>query len=153
MLKFVGVALLSTSALLFGTGEGSISVADKVNLFSVVTSARAMAEADKSSVASIREAEIAITPNAATLGRQTSILIQLFDGKTQEAKLVDVEQRSLSDVTWTGKIEYGAVDGDVVITHRDGFVSGLIFGPTSAYEIVPRGNKHFLVELDQTRFP
>ena len=155
-MRFVVTALILSFSVYFAAGDQtsiSISAADKVRLFSVVTQPRAMAEKDKSSIASVREAEIAITPDAATLARQPAILIQLFDGNVREATSVTIELRSATDVTWTGKIAYGAVDGDVIITHRGGFVSGLIYGPTSAYEIVPRGEKHILVELDQSLFP
>ena len=156
MVKFVGVALVFAFAFLLAIGERgrfTTSAAEKVNLFSVVGEPRAMADAHKSSVASVREAEIAISPNAMTLSRQSSILIPLFDGKVREAFLVQADERSATDVTWIGKIRYGKIDGDVIITHRGGYVYGLIYGPTSVYEIVPRGSKQILVELDQSLFP
>jgi hypothetical protein len=81
-----------------------------------------------------------------------SILIPLFDGEVLDAEVSRTERRSLTDVTWSGKTR-GKVAGDVIITHRNGFVAGLIYGAKAVYEIVPRGEKHILVELDQNRFP
>ena len=153
MVKLLTAALVLTTGILVATGAFSTSAAGKEKLFSLVGEPRAVAEAEKSSIASVREAEITIALDATGLDLQPSILLELFDGKVYEAELAYTEERSAKDITWMGKIRYGAVDGEVIITHRNGFVSALIYGPTSVYEIVPRGNKHILVELDQNLFP
>ena len=64
-----------------------------------------------------------------------------------------VEIRSMDDRTWRGKIETAKFSGDVILTFRKGFVAGLIYSPDAVYEVVPRGEKHFIVELDESAFP
>lgn len=104
---------------------------------------------DPSSIASVRETEIRI--NAGISGRKINILLP--EGKTYEAVDSGSELRAMDDRTWRGKIVEGEFEGDVVITIRKGFVSGIIYTPDKVYEIVPRGKSHYLVELDQSRFP
>jgi len=122
-------------------------------LFSLKSSAKRVAEADKSSIASARESEIVFGADGKDLLQHERLTILLFDDKQFEAVLTQPEWRAADDMTWRGKIKYDKVEGDVVITFRKGFYSALIYGPASAYEIVPRGDKHFLVELDQSKFP
>jgi peptidyl-Asp metalloendopeptidase len=81
------------------------------------------------------------------------LALPLFDGKQSVADLIELENRAMDDMTWRGKIEGGKVDGDVIITYRKGFYSGLIYSPTAVFEIVPRGDTHMLVQLDQSLFP
>ena len=122
-------------------------------LFSLKSSAKRVAEADKSSIASARESEIVFGADGKDLLQHERLTIPIFDDKQFEAVLTQPEWRAADDMTWRGKIKYDKVEGDVVITFRKGFYSALIYGPASAYEIVPRGDKHFLVELDQSKFP
>ena len=122
-------------------------------LYSIRTDAKTAVGAAKSSVASVREAEITFDTQGSNLVAAESITLSLFDGKQFDARVRETERRALDDVTWRGKISYAKSDGDVIITFRKGYYSGLIYGPTSVYEIVPRGEKHMLVELDQSQFP
>ena len=122
-------------------------------LYSLKSVARPMAESEKSSIASVREAEISFASTEQDLARQPRLTIPLFDGKQFEAKLAESEERSVDDFTWRGKISYPRFEGDVVLTFRKGHYVALIYGPDSVYEIIPRGDKHFLVELDQASFP
>lgn len=108
------------------------------------------AKADKTSVASIRESEIEINFENS---RKSQFDLPLFDGKHFEAKKTEIEIRALDDYTWRGKIEVEKFSGDVILTFRKGFVAGLIYSPKGVYEIVPKGEKQVLVELDQTVFP
>ncbi|MEO8042193.1 MAG: M12 family metallo-peptidase [Acidobacteriota bacterium] len=103
------------------------------------------AVADKSSIASVREAEITFGSSGQELKQQARLTLPLFDGKFVEAAVTETETRSADDITWRGRIKYASVDGDAIVTFRKGFYA--------VYEIVPRGDKHFLVELDQSRFP
>jgi len=122
-------------------------------LFSIKEAPSARSASERSSIASVREAEIAFDLNGASLAGRDRLAITLFDGKDYDAVMTETERRALDDLTWRGKIAYGKFDGDVVITARKGFYAGMIYGPNSVYEIVPRGDKHILVELDQSRFP
>ncbi len=145
-----------TVLLIFVASAGSIFGQSKsVKVFRLSSQPTAMSFEARSSIASKREAEIsfdqAVVARFATLN---SIEIELFDGKTFVAESTSTEIRSLEDSTWRGKIDpNGKMPGDVVLTFRKGHVSGLIFSPGAVYEIVPRGDKHFLVELDQSAFP
>lgn len=110
--------------------------------------------AEKTSIASVRESDIVFQQDAlreADLSR--TISIPLFDGKIYEAVRADFELRAMDDFTWRGKIESGKFSGDVVLTFRKGFVSGLIFSPEAVFEIVAKGDRQILVELDQSLFP
>jgi peptidyl-Asp metalloendopeptidase len=109
---------------------------------------------DKSSIASINEAEISF--NFSNLGKLNSqnLSFPLFDGKTYQAKINDSEGfefRSMDDFTWRGKLTDG--NGDVVLTFKKDFVAGLIFSPNSVYEIIPKGDKQILIELNTEKFP
>ena len=110
------------------------------------------ARTEKSSIAAVRESEIAL--GSLSLRQAETLEIELFDGKSYAAKLVQTETRAMNDYTWRGKIREGKFEGDVILTFRGGFVSGLIYAPfNQVYEIVPRGTKQFLVELNQSLFP
>lgn len=104
---------------------------------------------DPSSIASVRETEIRM--NTDISGQRINIFLP--EGKSYEAVDSGSELRAMDDRTWRGKIVEGEFEGDVVITIRKGFVSGIIYTPDKVYEIVPRGKTHYLVELDQSRFP
>lgn len=109
------------------------------------------ASADKSSVASVRESPVVF--GSGSLRDAGVLQIELFDGVVREAFLAGIENRALDDYTWRGKLVDGNTENDVVLTFRKGFVSGLIQTASAAYEIVPRGDRHLLVELDGARFP
>ncbi len=109
------------------------------------------AKLDKTSPASVRESEIGF--DSLSLSQAETLEIPLFDGKTYSAKRFQTETRAMNDYTWRGKITEGKFEGDVILTFRKGFVSGLIFAPNEVYEIVPRGAKQILVKLEQELFP
>lgn len=112
---------------------------------------KVVAKADKTSLASVRESEIEINQqNFSETGR---LDFPLFDGKIYEARRISIEIRTLDDYTWRGKIEQNYFNGDVILTFRKGFVAGLIYAPNAVYEIVPRGEKHILIELNPELFP
>jgi hypothetical protein len=114
------------------------------------------AKAAKTSVASVREAEIEINFAGMMRGSSTRLSIPLFDNKTYEAAQVSsegFEARAMNDFTWRGKIVSGKFEGDVILTAKKGFMSGLIYSPEAVYEITPRGDKNILMQLDQNLFP
>lgn len=110
----------------------------------------------KYSVASIRENEISFSGPSLTFENSARITFQLFDGKTFEAARSSsegFESRANDDFTWRGKISAGSFSGDVTLSFKKGFVSGLIYSPDGVFEIVSKGDKQFIVELDQSLFP
>lgn len=141
------IFVMSTSSI-FGQSKGT-------KVFRLSSQQTAISIEARSSIASKREAEISFDQSAvARVSGLNSIEIELFDGKSFVAERTATEVRSLEDSTWRGKIDpNGKMPGDVVLTFRKGHVAGLIFSPDAVYEIVPRGDKHFLVELDQSAFP
>ena len=154
MVRSVSLIFALITLLVFaGVGSRRTTASDTPKLFTIVTDAKSVAENERSSIASVREAEIELAIDAATLANRSAVKLPLFDGELNEAKVIRTERRSSTDVTWVGKAKFGPVDGEVSITYRNGFVSGLVYGSKAVYEIVPRGNKHMLVELDQTLFP
>ncbi len=82
--------------------------------------------------------------------------IPLLDGKIYEAEQSEAEgfiQYNADEFSWKGKIKSGNFGGDVILTVKDGVMSGLIYSPTAVYEIVPQENfRHLLVEIDQSLF-
>ncbi|CAN5847412.1 hypothetical protein BH20ACI4_BH20ACI4_27320 [soil metagenome] len=123
-------------------------------LFRLTETPQRISGAEKSSIASVRESEIVFNRDAL---RETdlsrTISIPLFDSKTYEATRTDFEFRAMDDYTWRGKIETGKFSGDVILTFKKGFVSGLIYAPEAVYEITAKGDRQILIELDQSLFP
>lgn len=144
-LLLIAVAFTAERAAVTGS-----AFADEPKLFSIISEAKAVPESEASSTASVREAEIAFANGTGILGGRSRIVVPLLDGIEHVAALREIEKRSETDVTWRGRI---GDSGDVTITAKNGFVSGLIYGPRGVYEIVPRGGKHMLVEIDQSLFP
>ncbi len=131
-------------------GANSASAQKSAKLFEFKESASA--KLDKTSLASVRESEISF--DSLSLVQAETLEIPLFDGKTYSAKRFQTETRAMNDYTWRGKITEGKFEGDVILTFKKGSVSGLIYAPLNAvYEIVPRGGKQILVELNQELFP
>ena len=153
MSKFSSIFVLATVCVVLISSPRSSAQGLAPELYALKAVGRPVADADKSSIASVREAEIVFASGGQDVVRQERLTITLFDGKKFEAVVGQVEQRGRDDITWRGKIKYAKVDGDVIITFRKGYYSALIYGPDSVYEIVPRGDKHLLVELDQSKFP
>lgn len=143
MKKLSVLAILVFVFVIYSSGQNSVSL--------FVPKETANAKADKSSIASVRESEIEI--NRLNFAETLRLNFPLFDGKIYEAKRISTEIRALDDYTWRGKIIEKESGGDVILTFRQGFVSGLIYAPNAVYEIVPRGEKQILVELNQALFP
>lgn len=150
-MKYVAIAAIFLSILLTYSDSAS---AENARLFRMIETPHARSVESRSSVASVRESEVVFNSNI--LNNSQKLDISLFDGKTHEAKRLTnegLETRAFDDLTWRGKIAQGEFAGDVVITQKGGYFAGIIYSADAVYEIVPKGDKHFLVELDQTLFP
>jgi hypothetical protein len=144
--------LVWTIAVLFFvlTGANSAPAQSRAKLYELREIPAAKAE--KSSVAAVRESEIVF--GAQSFSQAETLEIPLFNGKSFLAERSGTEFRAMNDYTWRGKIRDGLFEGDVILTFRNGIVAGLIYAPLNeVYEIVPRGAKQILVELDQELFP
>lgn len=122
-------------------------------LFKLLDAPRVVGELEKSSLASIRESEIKINLKDATIADTAHLEIPLFDGVTYRAVRESLEKNAADDFVWRGKISVGKTSGDVILTFKNNFVSGLIYAGKQVYEIVPKGDKQILVELNQSLFP
>lgn len=142
-------SLIFVIGLLFLLSSNAVFAQNRVKLFELTETPAA--KTDKSSIASVRESEIEFS--AANFVQAETLEILLFDGKTYQAKRSQIENRAMDDFTWRGKISDGKFVGDVILTFRKGFVSGLIYSPHAVYEIIPIGAKQILVELNQEIFP
>jgi peptidyl-Asp metalloendopeptidase len=141
-----------TSVLLFIGLFSFFAFGQTNSLFSLKDEPKA--NLDKSSPASIREAEISFNFSTMTKLNSQDLSFPLFDGKNYSAKMSDSEGfefRSMNDFTWRGKLTEG--NGDVVLTFKKGYVAGLIYTLNSVYEIVPKGDKQILIELNTDKFP
>lgn len=151
MKKLLILAAFTAALVFFAHQPFETGHAQNRNLFRLTETPQARPVGDRASIASKRESEIEfadLSRNAVNNGR---LAFPLFDGKSFAARRTNFEERSASDFTWRGKID--GMDNDVMLTVKNGYVSGLIYGPDSVYEIVPVGQRHMLVELDQGSFP
>lgn len=149
--------LIAVSAIFMFVSANESSASSESNLYSIIEAPEAKRGSDKYSEASVREAAIAFSANSLSADSSSAqILIPLFDGKRYVANQISsegIEVRSADDFTWRGKIAEGSYSGDVTLTFRKGFVFGLIYSPDRVYEIVAKGERQLLIELDQGRFP
>jgi hypothetical protein len=125
-------------------------------LFSLGETLSNPTEDEKSSLASVSESEIVF--NFASLSQINSerLIFPLPDGKLHIAvqrKTEGFEERGKDDFTWRGELKENGLSGDVVLTFKDGSVSGLIYAGNTVYEIVLKAGRQILVELDQNKFP
>lgn len=126
---------------------------DRAALFTFIETPAARSATDRYSVASVKESDIRINLAELSRGGTERLSLPLFDGKTYEAKSTGIEIRSMTDLTWRGKIRQGKFEGDVILTLKNGYVAGLVYSPNAVYEIVPVKDRQILVQLDQTLFP
>lgn len=138
-------------AVIVQVASGSAFAQNRLKLFEL-KDVPAM-RGDKTSPAAVRESEIEINFSALRELDDESFEIPLFDEKTYTARRYNIEFRAMDDQSWRGKIRRGKFEGDVILTFKKGFVSGLIYAPDAVYEIVPRGERQILIELDQNLFP
>lgn len=136
---------------------GSVAFAQTKRVaFRIVEQPIARSADSRTSVASVREAEIAVDASAFQAGQQEQLSIPLFDGKAFDARRLASEGKevfSQDNFVWRGKLKAGKFVGDVVLTFNKGSVSGLIYSPDAVYEIAPKGETNILIELDQSLFP
>ncbi len=131
-----------------------VAAFDENALFTLIDSPRAKSVEERSSLGSVREAEIVI--GRRVLAENSKIRFTLFDNKTFTASRLafeGLETRGDENLTWRGKLVDKKFSGDVVITQKGGIFGGIIYSPNAVYEIVAIEEKHFLVELDQSQFP
>ncbi|MCO5334637.1 MAG: zinc-dependent metalloprotease [Pyrinomonadaceae bacterium] len=145
-------------SMLFGAVAGLFAInaayGGSRELFRLTERPSAKAADERSSVASVRESEIAV--DDALLPVSATFVLPVFNGKSYTAVRSDsegFERRGAGNITWRGKIASGDFRGDVVITQIEKSFSALIYTPEAVYEIVPKGSRHYLVELDQRLFP
>lgn len=143
--------------MLFGASFVFRATAQKrTPLFIFTETPAAKPEGVKYSPASVREVEIRFQGSSLARENAEKVSFPLFDGKTYEARRNNsegFESRGAEDFTWRGKIVERDFSGDVVLTFKSGFVSGLIYSPNGVFEIAINGERQILVELDQRLFP
>lgn len=148
-------SLFVVVAIPFLLGVSFVNAADRGDkLFRLLETPRSVSAPTRTSLASKREADItfdrAVTSAIVSSAR---LDLTLFDDRVFTAVRQSVETRAGDDVTWRGKIVVGKWTGDVILTFRHGYVAGLIYSPDAVYEIVPKGDRQILIELDQSVFP
>lgn len=146
--------LLSAISLACFLSFSNLTSAQKsTTFFTIIDKPEKKGETEKYSVASINESEISINFKKQSEVNKERLSFPLFDGKIYEATRESVEIRTTNDFTWRGKITQNNLDGDVILTFKEGFVSGLIYVGNGVYEIAPKGEGAILVELNQNLFP
>ncbi len=83
--------------------------------------------------------------------------MQLLDGVTYSAERrshFGFETQDQGRTTWRGQIrDSKGFVRDIVLSQNGNAISGLIYGRSSVYEIVPRGkSRHTLIQINQDRF-
>jgi len=122
-------------------------------LFTLAERPQRKGDAEKFSVASVRESVIEINLSNLKTAETPRLNFPLFDGKLYEAVRESLEVRRTDDFTWRGKITRDKFKGDVILTFKAGLVAGLIYAPEAVYEIIPKGSEQILVEINQQLFP
>jgi len=133
-----------------------LSESEQTGLFKLGETKSRLSEDEKSSIASVSESEISFNLTSLSEIDSERLSFPLPDGKVHVAvkrKTEGIEYRGKRDFTWRGKSEEEGLSGDVILTFTDGSVSGLIYSGNTVYEIVSKGGRQILVELDQNRFP
>lgn len=146
--------LWQVNFVVFVAAVANVAAFGADDLFALKDSPQARSVDQRSSIASVREAEIVI--GRSVLHQNREIRLQLFDNKVFTASRLateGLEIRGSERLTWRGKLIDKKFTGDVLITQNGSVFSGLIYSPDAVYEIVAIGNTHFLVELDQSLFP
>ncbi|MGI8883215.1 MAG: M12 family metallo-peptidase [Pyrinomonadaceae bacterium] len=134
----------------FSTATGAQT---ETTFFTLAERPERKGDAEKFSVASVRESVIEINLSGLTVTEKPRLSFPLFDGKTYEAVRESSEIRRTDDFTWRGKITRDKFKGDVILTFKAGMVAGLIYAPDAVYEIIPKGGEQILVEINQQLFP
>ncbi|MFN6964062.1 MAG: M12 family metallo-peptidase [Pyrinomonadaceae bacterium] len=153
MKSFLSALFLSVAMTLSASSAAAQSAGSVPESLFVLKTAAAPNLESRSSIASVQEAEIEFS--GANIAGESGrlIAVPLFDGSIHLASRNYVETRAMDDYTWTGRLTTDKFGGDVSLTFRKGHVSGLIQAGDAVYEIVPRGGRHFLVEVDQRLYP
>jgi len=149
-LIFLITAVVCLTAALFPFSGKTYAAADE--LFTINTPPKAAVGAERSSLASVRESVIEMDMDAARLSKTDELSIGVFDSKSYRA-VGSAEVRAIDDITWRGKIVADKFSGDIFFTVRKGYAAGMIYTPNAVYEIVAKGDRQYLVELDQSLFP
>lgn len=149
--NLIVVAATFFVAVLFVFGF-STNASAQAQLFDLGATSYNLRDDEKSSIASVSETEIDFNFTDRASVNLKQLAFPLPDGKLYVAVRLQTEgfeERGANDFTWRGKLN----DGDVVLTFTKGSVSGLIYSGETAYEIVSKGDRQILVELDQRLFP
>lgn len=129
---------------------------NRSGLFVLKSSPEAKTGDEKNSPASVRESDIEVNLGNLAESNSNPLTFPLFDGKSYTAvrkKSEGFESRSPGNFTWRGKLIAKNFEGDVVLTSTSGFLTGMIYSPDAVYEIVAKGNRQILVQLEQGLFP
>ncbi|MEZ5428068.1 MAG: M12 family metallo-peptidase [Pyrinomonadaceae bacterium] len=157
LLTGFGLALILAAAVAIGLFFSPETSAQKRDaLFSLKETPAARPGGEKYSVASVRESEIVFDGGSLRAENSEILSFPLFDGKIHRAvrnPSEGLEVRGSGDFTWRGKLSDNSLAADVTLTFKKGRVWGLIYSPDGVYEIVAKGDKQILVELDQSLFP
>lgn len=159
--------IVSLAALIVALSLPMAKAQDRVPLFRLGPTQSGLAESEgsllgPSSIGSVEETEVHFNFKSLTQFSDTDethlrqLSFPLPDGvlrvATQRAR-GGLEERGETDFTWRGRLKEGGLLGDVVLTFTDGAVSGLIYAGETVYEVATKGGRHFLVKLDQSKFP
>lgn len=128
----------------------------QVPLFNLSETVTNLNNQEKSSIASISETEISFNFTNSRRVNSKQLSFALPNGKLYVAMQRDLdgfEVRGKNDFTWRGQITEGDNVGDVILTFNGKSISGLIYAGETVYEIVSKGERQILVELDQRQFP
>ena len=107
------------------TGFRIVDASDRPRLFSFIGAPKQVFDNNRTSLASVREANVGFDSSLiGNLAQTSEISIPLFDGVVHVATKQTSEVRAIDDITWRGKFLKGNFGGDVVLTFRKGFVAG-----------------------------
>ncbi len=145
--KFLVLALLLGSAIFPQvTVAADVAAETPERLFARVV---APESGPSASLAAVAERVVTINFSAFAAAQMA---IELPDGALLKASRSRLERRGANDFTWLGRVDQGG--GEVVLTVKNGYLSGLVYGPAGVYQIIPQAAEvHRLVQLDHGLFP
>ena len=128
MKKLILAVVLASFGLFFGAGAENAEAQDAA-LFTFNETPKALPAGEKYSVASIKEAGITIDLAELSRANAAKLNFPLFDGKTYRAQREEIEIRSLTDLTWRGKIREGKFVGDCDTDSQNAMLPALFIRP------------------------
>ena len=145
-MKHSGASRIVLAAICLWLGAGALSATDHPGLVSVLP----IAPTDLPEV--VEAARLVRVDTALLVAGAEGLRLELPDGPIDHLVREAVERRGPGNLTWRGHVRFEP-DSRVMLTLRNGFVTGFVRSGLGLYEIRPAATgDHLLLKLDTSRF-